>query len=156
MNGLAYVFVPLDSKLQTLLNWCLTIRQGLQPILSICISGYQCINIYLWSRWTKFKTITDVKGQTITLSIPGDLLEHVQLTGHDDVILQFYYNSNPVFENVYLHPNNSINNLDYITGANSTYFTGQAVLTLSTQSKALFYIVYQEIIGITLHLITTL
>ena len=105
--------------------------------------------------WTKFKAITDTEGQTITLSVPGDLLEHVQVTGTNDLKLQLVYNSHAVFENIYLHPNNSINNLDYITGAKSTYFTGQAVLTLSTQSEALFYIVYQETTGITLHLITT-
>ena len=105
--------------------------------------------------WTKFKSITDTKGQTITLSVPKDLLEHVQVTGTNDLKLQLVYNGHTVFENIYLHPNNSINNLDYITGGKSTYFTGQAVLTLSTQSKALFYIVYQETTGITLHLITT-
>ena len=106
--------------------------------------------------WTKFKAITDTKGQTITLSVPGDLLEHVQVTGTNDLKLELIYNDHAVFENIYLHPNNSINNLDYITGAKSTYFTGQAVLTLSTQSNALFYIVYQETTGITLHLITTI
>ena len=106
--------------------------------------------------WTKFKSITDTEGQTITLSVPGDLLEHVQVTGIDDLKLQLIYNGHAVFENIYLHPNNSINDLDYITGAKSTYFTGQAVLTLSTQSEALFYIVYQEAVGLTLHLITTL
>jgi len=106
--------------------------------------------------WTKFKAITDTEGQTITLSVPGDLLEHVQVTGTNDLKLQLVYNGHAVFENVYLHPNNSINNLDYIAGAKSTYFTGQAVLTLSTQSEALFYIVYQETTGITLQLITTL
>lgn len=106
--------------------------------------------------WTKFKAITDTEGQTITLSVPGDLLEHVQVTGTNDLKLQLFYNGHVVFENIYLHPNNSINNLDYITGAKSTYFTGQAVLTLSTQSDALFYIVYQESTGITLHLITTI
>lgn len=105
--------------------------------------------------WTKFKAITDTEGQTITLSVPGDLLEHVQVTGTNDLELQLIYNGQAVFENVYLHPNNSINDLDYIAGAKSTYFTGQAVLTLSTQSEALFYIVYQENTGITLHLITT-
>lgn len=106
--------------------------------------------------WTKFKSITDTEGQTITLSVPGDLLEHVQVTGTNDLKLQLIYNGHAVFENIYLHPNNSINNLDYITGAKSTYFTGQAVLTLSTQSEALFYIVYQEAVGLTLHLITTI
>lgn len=105
--------------------------------------------------WTKFKNITDTNGQTISLSVPGDLLEHVQATGTNDLKLQLFYNGHAVFEYVYLHPNNSINNLDYISGAKSTYFTGQAVLTLSTQSEALFYIVYQETIGITLHLIAT-
>lgn len=106
--------------------------------------------------WTKFKSITDTKGQTITLSVPGDLLEHVQVTGINDLKLQLIYNGHAVFENIYLHPNNSINNLDYITGAKSTYFTGQAILTLSTQSKALFYIVYQEAVRLTLHLIITI
>lgn len=107
--------------------------------------------------WTKFKAITDTEGQTITLSVPGDLLiEHVQVTGIDDLKLQLIYNGHAVFENVYLHPNNSINNLDYIAGTKSTYFTGQAVLTLATQSQALFYIVYQETTGITLQLITTI
>lgn len=106
--------------------------------------------------WTKFNSITDTEGQTITLSVPGDLLEHVQVTEINDLKLQLIYNSHAVFENIYLHPNNSINNLDYITGAKSTYFTGQAVLTLSTQSQALFYIVYQEAVGLSLHLITTI
>ena len=106
--------------------------------------------------WTKFKNIIDTEGQTITLNVPGDLLEHVQTTGINDLKLQLNYNGHAVFENIYLHPNNSINNLDYIAGAKSTYYTGQAVLTLSTQSEALFYIVYQEATGITLQLITTI
>lgn len=106
--------------------------------------------------WTKFKNITDREGQTITLSVPEDLLEHVQVTGTNDLKLQFFYNDHAVFENIYLHPNNSINNLDYIAKAKSTYFTGQAVLTLSTQSTGLFYIVYQEGTSLTLHLITTI
>ena len=106
--------------------------------------------------WTKFKAITDEEGQTITLSVPGDLLEHVQVTGTNDLKLQLTYNGHAVFENIYLHPNNSINFIDHIAGTKSTYFTGQAVLTLSTQSEGLFYIVYQETTGITLHLITTI
>lgn len=106
--------------------------------------------------WTKFKAILDAEGQTITLSVPGDLLEHVQVTGTNDLKLQFFYNGHAVFENIYLHPNNSIDDLDYISGAKSTYFTGQAALTLSSQWVALFYIIYQETTGITLHLITTI
>lgn len=106
--------------------------------------------------WTKFKNITDREGQTITLSIPEDLLEHVQVNGTDDLKLQLSYNNHDVFENIYLHPNNSINNLDYIAEAKSTYFTGQAVLTLSTQFTGLFYIVYQEGTSLTLHLITAI
>lgn len=106
--------------------------------------------------WTKFKSITNTKGQTITLSIPRDLLEHVQVTGTNDLKLQLVYNSHAVFENVYLHPNNTINNLDFITGAKTTYYTGQAMLTLSSQSNGLFYIVYQEGVGLTLHLITSI
>lgn len=105
--------------------------------------------------WTKFKAITDTEGQTIELNVPSDLLEHVQVTGISDLKLQLIYNGHAVFENVYLHPNNTINDLDYITGAKTTYYTGQAMLTLSTQSNGLFYIVYQEGIGLTLHLITT-
>lgn len=106
--------------------------------------------------WTKFKAITDTEGKTITLSVPKDLLEHVQATGTNDLKLQLIYDSHAVFENVYLHPNNSIDDLDDIQEAKSTYFTGQAVLTLSTQSEGLFYIVYQETTGITLHLIATI
>lgn len=106
--------------------------------------------------WTKFKAITDTEGQTIELNVPADLLEHVQVTGINDLKLQLIYNGHAVFENIYLHPNNTINNLDYITGAKTTYYTGQAMLTLSSQSNGLFYIVYQEGVGLTLHLITTI
>ena len=106
--------------------------------------------------WTKFKAITDTEGQTIELHVPADLLEHVQVTGTNDLKLQLVYNSHAVFENVYLHPNNTINDLDSITGAKTTYYTGQAILTLSSQSNGLFYIVYQEGVGLTLHLITTI
>lgn len=106
--------------------------------------------------WTKFKAITDTEGQTIELNVPADLLEHVQVTGTRDLKLQLIYNSHAVFENIYLHPNNTINNLDYITGAKTTYYTGQAMLTLSTQSNGLFYIVYQEGVSLTLRLITTI
>lgn len=106
--------------------------------------------------WTKFKAITDTEGQTIELNVPADFLEHVQVSGIRDLKLQLIYNGHAVFENIYLHPNNTINDLDYITGAKTTYYTGQAMLTLSTQSKGLFYIVYQEGVGLTLHLITTI
>lgn len=106
--------------------------------------------------WTKFKTITDTEGQTKELNIPADLLEHVQVTGISDLKLQLIYNGHAVFENIYLHPNNTINDLDYIAGAKTTYYTGQAMLTLSSQSNGLFYIVYQEGVSLTLHLITTI
>lgn len=106
--------------------------------------------------WTKFKAITDTEGRTIELNVPADLLEHVQVTGTRDLKLQLIYNDHAVFENIYLHPNNTINNLDYITGAKTTYYTGQAMLTLSTQSNGLFYIVYQEGVSLTLRLITTI
>nr|DAG62304.1 MAG TPA: hypothetical protein [Caudoviricetes sp.] len=106
--------------------------------------------------WTKFNAITDTEGQTIELNAPADLLEHVQVTGINDLKLQLFYNSHAVFENIYLHPNNTIDYLDYITGAKTTYYTGQAILTLSSESDGLFYIVYQEGKGLTLHLITTI
>lgn len=106
--------------------------------------------------WTKFKAITDRESQTIELHAPADFLEHVQVTGTNDLKLQLCYNSQAVFENIYLHPNKTINNLDFIAGAKTTYYTGQAILTLSTQSDGLFYIVYQEGVGLTLHLITTI
>ena len=105
--------------------------------------------------WTKFKAINN-EGQTIELSIPADLSEDVQLTGTTDLKLQLYYNSHAVFENVYLHPNNTINNLDYIAGAKTTYYTGHAMLTLPSQDIGYFVITYQKGVNLTLHLITTI
>ena len=106
--------------------------------------------------WTKFKAVTDTEGQTIELHVPTDFLEHIQVTGTDDLKLQLIYNSHVVFGNVYLHSNNTIDDLDSIAGAKTTYYTGQAILTLSSQSNGLFYIVYQNGVGLTLHLITSL
>ena len=112
--------------------------------------------IFTAQGWNKFKAITDTEGQTIELKVPTDFLEHIQATGTNDLILQLVYNSHVVFGNVYLHPNNTIDDLDSIAGAKTTYYTGQAILTLSSQSNGLFYIVYQNGVGLTLHLITTL
>ena len=106
--------------------------------------------------WTKFKAITDTVGRTIELNVLTDFLEHIQVTGTNDLTLQLLYNRHVVFGNVYLHPNNTIDDLDSIAGAKTTYYTGQAILTLSNQSNGLFYIVYQNGVGLTLHLITTL
>lgn len=106
--------------------------------------------------WTKFKAITDTEGQTKELQAVSDFLELVQVTGTNDLKLRLVYNGHAVFENVYLHPNNTINDLDFIAGAKTTYYTGQAMLTLSSQSNGLFYIVYQKGVSLTLHLITTI
>lgn len=105
--------------------------------------------------WKKFNTITETDGQTIILNVPGDLLEHVKLTGNKDVILQFVYNGHAVFENIHLHPNKTIETLDNFLKTN-TYYTGQAILVLPSQDNGLFDIVYVEAGSITLHLITIL
>lgn len=107
--------------------------------------------------WNKIKDFKEEPGQDIILTIRGrgDFLEYVRLTGHNDVILQFFYNSNTVFENIYLHPNNTIGDLDDFR-IKTTYYSGQAVIVLPSQDVGLFDIAYQEGEFIILHLITIL
>lgn len=109
--------------------------------------------------WEKLRTITDTEGQTITLRAGVDYTEHIQITWNHDAILQFRYDNNFIYKNVYLHPNSSLDDLDDPNGHNSqqvTFYTGQAIFTLATQSDALFNIIYQEGVSIILHLITTI
>ena len=93
--------------------------------------------------WKKFIAITETIGQTITLNAPDDFLEHVQLTGNNDVILQFFYNSHTVFENIHLHPNKTVETLDDLLGT-KTYYTGQAILVLPSHDYGYFVVSYQN------------
>lgn len=109
--------------------------------------------------WEKLRAITDTEGQTITLRAGVDYIEHIQITWNHDAILQFRYDNNFIYKNVYLHPNSSLDDLDDPNGHNSqqvTFYTGQAIFTLATQSDALFNIIFQEGGSIILHLITTM
>lgn len=109
--------------------------------------------------WEKLRAITDTEGQTITLRGGVDFIEHIQITWNHDAILEFLYDNNYIYKNVYLHPNSSLDDLDDPDGHNSrqvTFYTGQAIFTLATQSDALFDIIYQQGGNIILHLITTI
>ena len=106
--------------------------------------------------WEKIRAITDTEGQTITLRINSDFSEHIQLTGTNDAILQFFYDGNPIYKNVYLHPNSTLDDLDDHDAHQITFYTGHAIFTLASQSNGWFDIAYQEGGSITLHLITTI
>lgn len=105
----------------------------------------------------KIKALDDTPNQTIELHVPSDFLESTQLSGNKDLKSQIVYNGSLLYDNIVLHPNRTIEDYDNISSssAKTIWYTGQAVITLASQSDGLFDITYSNGNLLGLHLITT-
>lgn len=105
----------------------------------------------------KIKALTDNPNQVIELHIPVDCLEIVQQPSGKDLKLQIIYNGSPLYENIVLHSNRTIGDYNNISSSSpkTIWYTGQAIITLASQSDGLFDIAYQYGNLLGLHLITT-
>lgn len=105
----------------------------------------------------KIKALTDTPNQTIELHTPADFLELAQQPSGKDLKLQIIYNGSPLYDNIVLQSNRTIENYDNISSSSpkTAWYTGQAIITLSSQSNGLFDIAYHNGNLLGLHLITT-
>lgn len=105
----------------------------------------------------KIKALNDTPNQSIELHVSSDFLELMQLSGNKDLKLQIVYNGSLLYDNIVLHPNRTIEDYDNISSssAKTIWYTGQAVITLSSQSDGLFDIAYSNGYLLGLNLITT-
>lgn len=105
----------------------------------------------------KIKGLTDTPNQVLELHVPSDFLELSQQHTGKDLKLQIVYNGSPLYDNIILHSNRTIGDYDNISSSSpkAVWYTGQAIITLTSQSDGLFDIAYHDRNLLGLHLITT-
>ena len=105
----------------------------------------------------KIKALTDTPNQVIELNVPSDFLELSQQPSGKDLKLQIIYNGSPLYDNIVLHSNRTIGDYNNISSSSpkAVWYTGQAIITLASQSDGLFDIAYHNGNLLGLHLITT-
>lgn len=96
--------------------------------------------------FNKIKAIAEKVGTTITLTATTDFSENVQLTNTRDkeLILGVNYDVDIIYRNIHLVPNQTIDDYDALQGAESTWYTGHAMLTLPSEDNGYFAISYQN------------
>lgn len=95
--------------------------------------------------FNKIKTMAEKEGTTITLIAPTDFYDYVQVTNTNEIILSVHYNGNPIYRNIHLMPNQTID--DYTAYQDATeysWYTGHAMLNLPSQHNGYFAISYQN------------
>lgn len=105
----------------------------------------------------KIKALTDTPNQVLELYVPSDFLELSQQPTGKDLKLQIIYNGSPLYDNIILHSNRTIGDYHNISSSSpkAVWYTGQAIITLTSQYDGLFDIAYQDGNLLGLHLITT-
>lgn len=105
----------------------------------------------------KIKGLTDTPNQVLELHVPSDFLELSQQPTGKDLKLLIVYNGSPLYDNIVLHSNKTIGDYDNISSSSpkAVWYTGQAIITLASQSDGLFDIAYHDRNLLGLHLITT-
>lgn len=95
--------------------------------------------------FNKIKTMAEKEGTTITLIATTDFNENIQVTNIREFILSVYYNGNPIYRNIHLMPNQTIDDYTaYQDATESTWYTGHAMLNLPSQDYGYFAISYQN------------
>lgn len=95
--------------------------------------------------FNKIKTMAEKEGTTITLIAPTDFYENIQVSNICEFILSVYYNGNPIYRNIHLMPNQSIDDYTaYQDATEYTWYTGHAMLNLPSQNNGYFAISYQN------------
>ena len=95
--------------------------------------------------FNKIKTMAEEEGTTTTLIATTDFNENTQVTNIDELILSIYYNGKPIYRNIHLMPNQTIDDYDdYQNATEYTWYTGHAMLNLPSQDNGYFAISYQN------------
>lgn len=95
--------------------------------------------------FNKIKTMAEEEGTTITLKATTDFNENIQVSNIREFILNVYYNGNPIYRNIHLMPNQTIDDYtDYQDAPEYTWYTGHAMLNLPSQDDGYFAISYQN------------
>ena len=96
--------------------------------------------------FNKIKAMGEEAVTTITLTAATDFSENVQLTNTRDkeLILDVNYDVDNIYKNIHVMPNQTIDDYDALQGTESTWYTGHAMLRLSSQDYGYFAISYQN------------
>ena len=105
--------------------------------------------------FNKIKTMVEEEGTTITLQYSShDFTEDIRSTGTNELILNIYYDGTPLYRNIHLMPNQSVNTYDLHDAPEYTSYSGHAILHLPSQNSGYFAIAYNESEQLMLHLIS--
>lgn len=92
----------------------------------------------------KISAMTEDVGTTITLTHTTDFTEHIQVTNTRELILNVYYNGDPIYINIHLVPNQTIDDYTAVQEGTENWYTGHAILVLPSQDYGYFAVSYQN------------
>lgn len=92
----------------------------------------------------KISAMTEDVGTTITLTHTTDFTEHIQVTNTRELILNVYYNGDPIYKNIHLVPNQTIDDYTAVQEGTENWYTGHAILILPSQDYGYFAVSYQN------------
>lgn len=95
--------------------------------------------------YNKINSMAENIGTTITLTATSDFTENTQVSNTCELILSVNYNANPIYRNIHLMPNQTIDDYTaYQDATEENWYTGHAILVLSSQDYGYFAITYQN------------
>lgn len=95
--------------------------------------------------YNKINSMAENIGSTITLTATSDFTENTQVSNTRELILSVIYNANPIYRNIHLMPNQTIDDYtDYQDATEENWYTGHAILVLPSQDNGYFAITYQN------------
>lgn len=95
--------------------------------------------------YNKINSMAENIGTTITLTATSDFTENTQVSNTRELILSVNYNANPIYRNIHLMPNQTIDDYTaYQDATEENWYTGHAILVLSSQDYGYFAITYQN------------
>lgn len=92
----------------------------------------------------KISAMTEDVGTTIILTHTTDFTEHIQVTNTRELILNVYYNGDPIYINIHLVPNQTIDDYTAVQEGTENWYTGHAILVLPSQDYGYFAVSYQN------------
>ena len=96
------------------------------------------------SGFDKISAMTEDVGTTITLTETSDFTQHIQVTNTRELILDVYYNGDPIYKNIHLVPNQTIDDYTAVQEGTENWYTGHAILVLPSQDDGYFAVSYQN------------
>lgn len=95
--------------------------------------------------YNKINSMDENIGSTITLTATSDFTENTQVSNTRELILSVNYNANPIYRNIHLMPNQTIDDYTaYQDATEENWYTGHAILVLPSQDNGYFAITYQN------------